>query len=226
MEQAKHRQQQEVAENRLRRGQLKDSMRFFDMVHTTIEAIKDGERHERDWEKFMRCNGLPNAASASDLRKYIHQWHADIAKRQAEARNWLLRTDERTLLTQDSHVPDLTRATLRQQQENLGDVYAQRIKEVLGVSSWRSRAVESRTGRGAELSIKSTYSMLSSPPLVCFSLSQILNELDDSLLYTKEHAPHLAIDLTKLKTEMRVFLKQHLDEFTHKTMSHIERDME
>lgn len=137
MEQAKHRQQQEVSENRLRRGQLKDSMRFFDMVHTTIEAIKDGERHQRDWEKFMRCNGLPNAASASDLRKYIHQWHADIARRQLEARNWLLRTDERTLLTQDSHVPDLTRSTLRQQQENLGDVYAQRIKEVLGVSRGR-----------------------------------------------------------------------------------------
>ncbi|KAL7743995.1 hypothetical protein ACLKA6_001229 [Drosophila palustris] len=186
MEQAKHRQQQEVAENRLRRAQLKDSMRFFDAVHTTIEAIKAGERHERDWDKFMRCNGLPNAASASDLRKYIHQWHADIAQRQSEARNWLLRTDERTLLTQDAHVPDLTRASLRQQQGNLGDVYAQRIKEVLG----------------------------------------ILNELDESLLYTKERSAHMAADLAKLKTEMRVFLKQHLDEFTHKTMSHIERDME
>lgn len=55
---------------------------------------------------------------------------------------------------------------------------------------------------------------------------QILNELDESLQYTKERAAHLAIDLVKLKTEMRVFLKQHLDEFTHKTMSHIERDME
>ncbi|XP_062140315.1 uncharacterized protein LOC133848676 [Drosophila sulfurigaster albostrigata] len=186
MEQAKHRQQQEVTENRFRRGQLKDSMRFFDAVHTTIEAIKAGERHERDWDKFMRCNGLPNAASASDLRKYIHQWHADIARRQSEARNWLLRTDERTLLTQDAHVSDLTRASLRQQQGNLGDVYAQRIKEVLG----------------------------------------ILNELDESLLYTKERSAHIAIDLAKLKTEMRVFLKQHLDEFTHKTMSHIERDME
>lgn len=134
MEQAKHRQQHEVAENRLRRGQLKDSMRFFDNVHTTIEAIKAGERQQCDWEKFMRCNGLPNAASPSDLRKYIHQWHADIAQRQLEARNWLLRTDERTLLTQDAQVPDLTRVSLRQQQGNLGDIYAQRIKEVLGVS--------------------------------------------------------------------------------------------
>lgn len=134
MEQAKHRQQQEVAENRQRRAQLKDSMLFFDAVRTSIEAIKDGERHERDWEKFMRCNGLPNAASPSDLRKYIHQWHTDIAKRHLESRNWLLRTDERTLLTQDAQVPDLTRISLRQQQGRLGDVYAHRIKEVLGVT--------------------------------------------------------------------------------------------
>ncbi|EDV38571.2 uncharacterized protein Dana_GF19365, isoform C [Drosophila ananassae] len=185
MEQARHRQQQEVAENRIRRSQLKDSMLFFDAVRTTIEAIKDGERHERDWEKFMRCNGLPNAASPSDLRKYIHQWHTDIAKRQLESRNWLLRTDERTLLTQDAQVADLTRISLRQQQGSLGDVFAQRIKEVLG----------------------------------------ILNELDDMLPF-KQRSIHVAADLVKLKTEMRVFLRQHLDEFTYKTMSHIERDME
>nr|NP_573264.2 uncharacterized protein Dmel_CG15373, isoform D [Drosophila melanogaster]AAF48791.3 uncharacterized protein Dmel_CG15373, isoform D [Drosophila melanogaster] len=185
MEQAKHRQQQEVAENRQRRSQLKDSMLFFDAVRTAIEAIKDGERHERDWEKFMRCNGLPNAASPSDLRKYIHQWHTDIAKRHLESRNWLLRTDERTLLTQDAQVPDLTRISLRQQQGRLGDVYAHRIKEVLG----------------------------------------ILNELDEMLPF-KQKSALIAADLVKLKTEMRVFLKQHLDEFTYKTMSHIERDME
>ncbi|XP_016948101.2 dynein axonemal intermediate chain 7 homolog [Drosophila biarmipes] len=185
MEQAKHRQQQEVAENRQRRAQLKDSMLFFEAVRTAIEAIKDGERHERDWEKFMRCNGLPNAASPSDLRKYIHQWHTDIAKRQLESRNWLLRTDERTLLTQDAQVPDLTRISLRQQQGRLGDVYSQRIKEVLG----------------------------------------ILNELDEMLPF-KQKSALIAADLVKLKTEMRVFLKQHLDEFTYKTMSHIERDME
>ncbi|KRK06910.1 uncharacterized protein Dyak_GE17704, isoform B [Drosophila yakuba] len=185
MEQAKHRQQQEVAENRQRRAQLKDSMLFFDAVRTAIEAIKDGERHERDWEKFMRCNGLPNAASPSDLRKYIHQWHTDIAKRHLESRNWLLRTDERTLLTQDAQVPDLTRISLRQQQGRLGDVYAQRIKEVLG----------------------------------------ILNELDEMLPF-KQKSALIAADLVKLKTDMRVFLKQHLDEFTYKTMSHIERDME
>ncbi|KAH8420389.1 hypothetical protein KR009_009880, partial [Drosophila setifemur] len=185
MEQARHRQQHEVAENRTRRGQLKDSMLFFDAVRTAIEAIKDGERHERDWEKFMRCNGLPNAASPSDLRKYIHQWLTDIARRQLESRNWLLRTDERTLLTQDANVPDLTRISLRQQQGSLGDVYAQRIQEVLG----------------------------------------ILNELDEMLPF-KQRSIHVAADLVKLKTEMRVFLRQHLDEFTYKTMSHIERDME
>lgn len=56
-------------------------------------------------------------------------------------------------------------------------------------------------------------------------MSQILNELDDVLPF-KQRSIHVAADLKKLKTEMRVFLRQHLDEFTYKTMSHIERDME
>jgi len=46
------------------------------------------------------------------------------------------------------------------------------------------------------------------------------------MLPFKQKSALIAADLVKLKTEMRVFLKQHLDEFTYKTMSHIERDME
>lgn len=133
-EQAKHRLQMEIQENKQRRAQLKNSMAFFNHVRQTIDGIKRMAKDDVDWEKFMRCNGLPNANSPSDLRKYIHQWKMDVERRNRESRNWLLKTNERTLLTQDFTVPDLTKATLRKQQGNLGDVYAQRVKEILGVS--------------------------------------------------------------------------------------------
>ena len=109
-------------------------MAFFQHVREQITDIKMADKNERDWEKFMRCNGLPNSNSPSDLRKYIHQWQMDIERRNHESRNWLLQTDERTLLTQDTKVPDLTKATLRKRQGNLGDIYAQRVQEILGVS--------------------------------------------------------------------------------------------
>lgn len=112
-------------------------MAFFQHVRQQINDIKMADKNEQDWERFMRCNGLPNANSPSDLRKYIHQWQMDIERRNRESRNWLLQTDEKTLLTQDTSVPDLTKATLRKRQGNLGDVYAQRVQEILGVS-WMS----------------------------------------------------------------------------------------
>ncbi|XP_061401960.1 dynein axonemal intermediate chain 7-like, partial [Musca vetustissima] len=184
-EQAKHRLQMEILENKQRRSQLKNSMAFFNQVRQTIDGIKRMAKDEVDWEKFMRCNGLPNANSPSDLRKYIHQWKMDVERRNRESRNWLLKTNERTLLTQDFTVPDLTKATLRKQQGNLGDIYAQRVKEILG----------------------------------------ILQELNDAL-NDKTKPQHTLTDLGKLKTEIRILLKEYLDDFTYKTMSHVERDME
>uniref|UniRef100_A0A1I8PE80 IC97/Casc1 N-terminal domain-containing protein n=1 Tax=Stomoxys calcitrans TaxID=35570 RepID=A0A1I8PE80_STOCA len=184
-EQAKHRLQLEIKENKQRRAQLKNSMEFFNHVRDTIDAIKKTAKDEVDWDKFMRCNGLPNANSPSDLRKYIHQWKMDIERRNRESRNWLLKTNERTLLTQDFTVADLTKVTLRKQQGNLGDVYAQRIKEILG----------------------------------------ILHELNDAIM-DKSKPQYTLTDLIRLKTEIRVLLKEYLDDFTYKTMSHVERDME
>ncbi|KAM7349932.1 uncharacterized protein ACRADG_008658 isoform 2-T2 [Cochliomyia hominivorax] len=184
-EQAKRRLQLEIQENKLRRAQLKNSMAFFHQIRESTDAIKKAAKNQNDWEKFMRCNGLPNSNSPSDLRKYIHQWKVDIERRNRESRNWLLKTNERTLLTQDTNVPDLTKATLRKQQGNLGDIYAERVKEILG----------------------------------------ILVELDD-VLSDKQKPQHTLTDLRKLKTEIRVLLKDYLDDFTHKIMSHIERDME
>ncbi|XP_050328523.1 dynein axonemal intermediate chain 7 [Bactrocera neohumeralis] len=184
-EQAKRRQKEEIQENKRRRAQLRNSMSFFKEVREVTTGIKALEQEERDWERFMRCNGLPNANSPSDLRRYIHQWRSDMERRERASRNWLLNTNERTLLTQDLDAPDLSRKSLRQRQGNAGDVYAQRIREVLG----------------------------------------ILAELDEALL-DKKKPPHIIADLICLKMEIRVLLSEHLDEFTYKTMSHIDRDME
>lgn len=132
-EQANRRLQIEIQQNKLRRFQLKNSMAFFDQIQESSNAIAAAAKEESEWAKFMRCNGLPNSNSPSDLRRYIHQWKIDLERRNRESRNWLLKTNERTVLTQDTCIPDLSKATLRKQQESLGDVYAQRVKEVLGV---------------------------------------------------------------------------------------------
>lgn len=95
------------------------------------------------WKRFMRCNGLPNAYDPGDLRQYMHMWCLETDKYNRNEQNWLLHTDERTILTQNRLVANTTRINLQQQQINVGDLYAKRAKEVLGVSvcacvSWRT----------------------------------------------------------------------------------------
>lgn len=82
----------------------------------------------------MRCNGLPNAYDSGDLRKYIHMWRLKINEYNQDERNWLLITNERTILTQNRAIPNMTISNLKLQQPNLGDLYSIRVKEVLGVS--------------------------------------------------------------------------------------------
>lgn len=81
----------------------------------------------------MRCNGLPNAYDPGDLRKYIHMWQLECDRYNENEQNWLLRTDERTILTQNRNIVNETRVNLQQQQPNLGDLYAKRTNDVLGV---------------------------------------------------------------------------------------------
>lgn len=82
----------------------------------------------------MRCNGLPNAYDPGDLRKYLHMWCLSIDNYNQTEQNWLLQTDERSILTQNQLVSNRTRDNLQKQQSNLGDMYSERAVEVLGVN--------------------------------------------------------------------------------------------
>lgn len=83
----------------------------------------------------MRCNGLPNAYDPSDLRKYMHMWSLEMAKQNETEQNWLLHANERSVLTQDQTVSNITRSFLSNQQPNLGDIYSERTVEILGVTN-------------------------------------------------------------------------------------------
>jgi hypothetical protein len=82
---------------------------------------------------YMRCNGLPNANDPSDLRKYIHMWTDDVKRINNKEINWLLKTNEQSILTQDQTVVDLSRANLKKLQPDIGEMYAKRTTEVLGI---------------------------------------------------------------------------------------------
>lgn len=131
---AEKRQKQEIAENKLRRVQLKASSEYFGEINYRIQTVYKERKFQKEWERYMRCNGLPNAKDPSDLRRYIHIWCKRTEQQNADEKNWLLKIDETSILTQNQTFVNLTSEYLRSQLPNLGDVCANQIKEVLGVN--------------------------------------------------------------------------------------------
>lgn len=150
----------------------------------------------------MRCNGLPNAQQPSDLRKYIHIWLEKIEQFNLDEKNWLLQINETSILTQNQTVKNLTKISLKKQQPILGDIYAERIVEVLGVSPINVH-----------------------PKNLIISLFQILEEMqeviDDGTCLTN----NIVSDLHDLKKELRDILSKFIDEFSYKILCNISRDM-
>lgn len=87
----------------------------------------------------MRCTGQPDTRSPGDLRKYIYMWIQSIKERDKAEKNWLLHTNEQSVLTQDQSIPNMSYASLRSQQPVLGDYFATRLTEVLEVKYPRLR---------------------------------------------------------------------------------------
>lgn len=102
------------------------------------------EKLEIEWKSYMRCNGLPNANDPSDLRKYIHMWIDDVKKLNSKEINWLLKTNEQSILTQDQTVVDLSRENLKKLQPEVGDMYAKRASEVLGILNEMDAVIRDR----------------------------------------------------------------------------------
>jgi cancer susceptibility candidate protein 1 len=98
-----------------------------------IKRLLAEEKLEIEWSSYMRCNGLPNANDPSDLRKYIHMWQDDVRSLNRREINWLLKTNEQSILTQDQTVVDLSRENLKKLQPEVGEMFAKRATEVLGI---------------------------------------------------------------------------------------------
>ncbi|GAB0101009.1 dynein axonemal intermediate chain 7 [Sergentomyia squamirostris] len=140
-EEAEDRERQELVENRLRRVQLKESLEFFRDFREKIAEIYAEQKKQSEWKRYMRCNGLPNAQNPGDLRQYIHMWMEKEQILSGKERNWLLMTNEETLLTQNRDIVDLTRENVRKLQVNIGDLYAERVEEVLGIMDELQEAI-------------------------------------------------------------------------------------
>ncbi|XP_052871875.1 dynein axonemal intermediate chain 7-like [Anopheles cruzii] len=132
-EEAERKQVQEIVANRLRKVQLEESYTFLASVREEVRRMQADTKKEREWDQYMRCNGLPNAFDPADLRKYLHCWCENIREANEAERNWVLQANEQSILTQNVHVANLSMEALKLQQPQRGNVYAAKALEVLGI---------------------------------------------------------------------------------------------
>ncbi|XP_029720392.2 dynein axonemal intermediate chain 7 isoform X1 [Aedes albopictus] len=132
-EEAERKQVQEIVANKLRKVQLEDSYKYFALIKEEVKHLHGQQKKDREWEQYMRCNGLPNAFDPADLRKYLHIWCEGIRLYNEREQNWLLCANEQSILTQDVNVANMSRESLKQQQPEIGNVYAAKTREVLGI---------------------------------------------------------------------------------------------
>ncbi|XP_053696746.1 dynein axonemal intermediate chain 7 [Sabethes cyaneus] len=132
-EEAERKQVQEIVANKLRKVQLEESYKYFSSIIEEVKHFHAQLKKDREWQQYMRCNGLPNAFDPADLRKYLHIWCDSIRQYNEREQNWLLSANEQSILTQDVNVVNVSREALKQQQPEIGNVYAAKTKEVLGI---------------------------------------------------------------------------------------------
>ncbi|XP_055637670.1 dynein axonemal intermediate chain 7 isoform X2 [Toxorhynchites rutilus septentrionalis] len=132
-EEAERKQVQEIVANKLRKVQLEDSYNYFALIKDEARHLLANRKKDREWQQYMRCNGLPNAFDPADLRKYLHIWCHGIRLYNEREQNWLLCANEQSILTQDVNVANMSRESLKHQQPEIGNVYATKTKEVLGI---------------------------------------------------------------------------------------------
>ncbi|XP_041771385.1 dynein intermediate chain CFAP94, axonemal isoform X2 [Anopheles merus] len=132
-EEAERKQVQEIVANKLRKVQLEESYTYLASIREEVRKVLADAKKEREWEQYMRCNGLPNAFDPADLRKYLHIWCENIRDTNEAERNWLLQTNEQSILTQNVNVANLSMESLKLQQPQIGNTYAAKAVEVLGI---------------------------------------------------------------------------------------------
>jgi cancer susceptibility candidate protein 1 len=145
-----------------------------------IKRLLANEKLEIEWKSYMRCNGLPNASDPSDLRKYIHMWIDDVKKLSQKEINWLLKTNEQSILTQDQSVVDLSRANMKKIQPEVGDIYAKRAREVLGILDEMDAVIRDRYSLSASkmddlLDVSSEFNLKSSFSRFNFTLFKFIH---------------------------------------------------
>ncbi|KAL0274995.1 UNVERIFIED_CONTAM: hypothetical protein PYX00_002990 [Menopon gallinae] len=89
---AKEKALREVFEQGLRVEQLSKSCALFARLKKKKMEIEKSKRLQEEWDQYMKCDGLPDPNSLSQMNTYLYLWTGDDSHDDIEA--VLEKTDE------------------------------------------------------------------------------------------------------------------------------------
>ncbi|XP_047487265.1 dynein axonemal intermediate chain 7 homolog [Penaeus chinensis] len=91
-EEAARREEQRREQKRQRKEQLRATGALLQELDQTMELTRDRIMEEEEWERMMRCDGLPDPTSVPEMNRYLSLWQADPASATLEGA--LAKTDQ------------------------------------------------------------------------------------------------------------------------------------
>ncbi|XP_069993231.1 dynein axonemal intermediate chain 7-like [Penaeus vannamei] len=91
-QEAARREEQRREQKRQRKEQLRTTGALLQELDQTMELTRDRIMEEEEWERMMRCDGLPDPTSVPEMNRYLSLWQADPASATLEGA--LAKTDQ------------------------------------------------------------------------------------------------------------------------------------
>ncbi|KAH8258770.1 hypothetical protein KR038_008611 [Drosophila bunnanda] len=98
--------------NETRLHDIGSTCAHFKNFMASLKEIEEQRIEKESWERYMLCDDLPIPTSAADIRTFLTKLQYCDDLEAASSTDWTLSVDERSVLTQNIFMKDLTRKTL------------------------------------------------------------------------------------------------------------------
>lgn len=88
-----------------------------------VRVFKKSSRDEIAWQKYLKCDKIPDTNIPSDVRSVFYQWRVTLTEHWDQQINWWLKCNDRSVLTQDPSSEDERRVLIKQRREKTGHFY-------------------------------------------------------------------------------------------------------
>ncbi|XP_055609244.1 uncharacterized protein LOC129756406 [Uranotaenia lowii] len=108
----------ELKQYNQRRVTLVETLKQFRRIEKAATEWQKQQQKKSNWAQYLKCEKLPNPASAAELRGFLYRWSYELEENARNFTSWTMDVNERSPLTQDDSLPLETMRVCRDRNKN------------------------------------------------------------------------------------------------------------